>query len=62
MGKVNKLELSIKEKSFLNSITNLHYMVKEHGSKEVKKYQPSCDPCEACGPDACYSDNSGFLN
>jgi len=68
MGESETLELTVKEATFLSSMTSLPSEMRELGPREeVKRYQQSkdkyhCDPCEACGPDACYSDNSGFLN
>ena len=52
---VKSVELALKEKSFLDSMMDLGE-VKFSGSEVCaeeyrKKY--SCDPCEACGPEAC---------
>lgn len=50
------LELLTKEREFLNSMIDLtNYPISEQTVKTYplgdKKY--SCDPCDACGPDAC---------
>ncbi len=68
MEKSNKLELTAKEVDFLSGMTPLPYQVREYGPRdEVKKYNLSkdkyhCDPCDACGPDACASDDGCFLD
>jgi len=68
MEKSNKLELSAKEADLLNGMTQLPPQVRKYGPRDVvKKYLLSkdtyhCDPCEACGPDACSSDNGCFLD
>ncbi len=53
---MGNLEVLAKEKEFLNSMVDLtNYPIStqtgENYSLLDKKY--SCDPCDACGPDAC---------
>lgn len=54
---MEKLEAKAKEKQFLNSMVNLsnvYSLLKAQGqnySVDSNKY--GCDPCDACGPDAC---------
>lgn len=68
MERLNKLELTTKEVDFLNKMTPLPSQVRKYGPRdEVKKYQLSkdkyhCDPCDACGSDACSSDDGCFLD
>ena len=68
MEKPNELELTAKEVDFLSGMTHLPSKIRESGPRyEVKKYQLSkdkyhCDPCDACGSDACASDDNSFLD
>lgn len=49
---MEKLEAIATEQQFLNSMVDLnHYLPQGQDYLERKKY--SCDPCDACGPDAC---------
>lgn len=53
---MGNLEVLAKEREFLNSMVDLtNYPVSEQTGKTYsladKKY--NCDPCDACGPDAC---------
>ena len=48
--KRNKLEITAKESSFLNSMTNL-----DQGYNLGNGERSSCDPCDGCGPASCAS-------
>jgi hypothetical protein len=51
------LNLTSKEKSFLETMANVEGLDKGLEVSEVQKYKAEygCDPCDACGPDACAS-------
>jgi len=44
---IKKLELTAKEKFFLDT------MVNGNGLKSIYREKYGCDPCDACGPSAC---------
>lgn len=53
---MGNLEVLAKEREFLDSMVDLtNYPISQQTGKTYplgdKKY--SCDPCDACGPDAC---------
>lgn len=51
---MEKLEVKAAEKQFLNSMVDLNHaysVIKAEGHYSGVKY--GCDPCDACGPDAC---------
>lgn len=63
---MGNLENLSKEQAFLNSMVDLtNYKVSSNNSRGNyfpggKKY--SCDPCDACGPDACADCNGCAMN
>ncbi len=62
MEKVNQLELTVNEQAFLGSMLDIGPYTASKNGETPKKDSSHCDPCDACGPDACYPDDVYFLN